>query len=176
MILENMWTLSTCVGSPGGTGGKESTCQYRRLKRHRFNSWSGRCSGVGNGKPLHILAWNIPSTEEPGWLQSVGPCKVGHNWATEYFRHLWHDTSVITATAMTNPDHWWWVRREKQEYYLLYPRLRVCAVQWRQKHIHKMRFISRGTRFSLKKKLRKFCNIGQHEWTLRTFAKIGRAL
>ena len=26
---------------------------------------SGRCSGVGSGNPLHILAWKIPRTEEP---------------------------------------------------------------------------------------------------------------
>ena len=26
----------------------------------------------GNGNPLHILAWKIPWTEEPGRLQSTG--------------------------------------------------------------------------------------------------------
>ena len=26
-------------GFPGGTGGKEPTCQCRRLKRHRFDPW-----------------------------------------------------------------------------------------------------------------------------------------
>ena len=29
-----------------------------------------------------ILAWRIPWTEEPGWLQSMGSQRVGHNWAT----------------------------------------------------------------------------------------------
>ena len=28
------------------------------------------------------LAWKIPRTEEPGGLQSVGPQRVEHNWAT----------------------------------------------------------------------------------------------
>ena len=28
-----------------------------------------------------ILAWKIPWTEEPGRLQSMGPQRVGHNWA-----------------------------------------------------------------------------------------------
>ena len=36
---------------------------------------SGRSSGVGNDKPLHILAWKIPLTEESGgyspWGQSL---------------------------------------------------------------------------------------------------------
>ena len=25
-----------------------------------------------------VLAWRIPSTEEPGWLQSTGSQRVGH--------------------------------------------------------------------------------------------------
>ena len=31
----------------------------------------GRSPGEGNGNPLHILAWRIPWTEEPGGLQSM---------------------------------------------------------------------------------------------------------
>ena len=33
---------------------------------------SGRSPGEGNGNPSSILAWEIPWTEEPGGLQSVG--------------------------------------------------------------------------------------------------------
>jgi len=33
-----------------------------------------------------ILAWKIPWTEEPGWLQSTGSHIVGHDLATE---HMW---------------------------------------------------------------------------------------
>ena len=29
-----------------------------------------------------ILAWKIPWMEEPGWLQSIGSQRVGHDWAT----------------------------------------------------------------------------------------------
>ena len=28
-----------------------------------------------------ILAWRIPQTEQPGWLQSMGSQTVGHNLA-----------------------------------------------------------------------------------------------
>ena len=31
---------------------------------------------------VSILAWEIPWTEEPGRLQSMGLQRVGHNWAT----------------------------------------------------------------------------------------------
>ena len=42
----------------------------------RLNLWtSSRGSGRGHGNPLHILAWRIPWTEEPGRLQSIGFAK-----------------------------------------------------------------------------------------------------
>ena len=33
---------------------------------------SERSPGEGNGNPFSILAWEIPWTEEPGGLQSMG--------------------------------------------------------------------------------------------------------
>ena len=36
-------------------------------------------AGKGNGTPLHILAWKIPWTEEPGGLQSMGSLRVGQD-------------------------------------------------------------------------------------------------
>ena len=33
---------------------------------------------------LHILAWEIPWTEEPGGLMSMGFQRVGYNLATEH--------------------------------------------------------------------------------------------
>ena len=41
-----------------------------------------------------ILSWEIPWTEEPGWLQSIGSAqsmgsqRVGHDWATNTFTFL----------------------------------------------------------------------------------------
>ena len=35
--------------------------------------------GEGNGNPLHILAWKIPETEEPGGLPSMESQGVGSN-------------------------------------------------------------------------------------------------
>ena len=62
---------------PRWLSGKESTCQCRRHRRHRFDLWVGKI-------PLkeematrpRILAWGIPWTEEAGglqrWSQTVG--------------------------------------------------------------------------------------------------------
>ena len=36
-----------------------------------------------------ILAWEIPWTEEPGRLQSMGSQRIGHDWATEYVCTTW---------------------------------------------------------------------------------------
>ena len=43
-----------------------------------------------------ILAWKIPSTEEPGGLQSMGSQRVGHDWATSLSLFHFH-------TYMTHP-------------------------------------------------------------------------
>ena len=50
---------------PGGTSGKELTCQYRRCKF--LIPGSGRYLGVGNGNPLQS-SWKIPCIEEPSGL------------------------------------------------------------------------------------------------------------
>ena len=40
---------------------------------------SGRSPGGGHGNPLHVIAWRIQWTEEPGGLQFIGSQTVGHN-------------------------------------------------------------------------------------------------
>ena len=44
----------------------------------------GRSPGGGNGNPLQYLAWNIPWTEEPSGLRSIGSQRVGHDHAAEH--------------------------------------------------------------------------------------------
>ena len=50
---------------PGG-------CQSRRHKKLKFNPWVGKFPGGGNGNPLQYSCWEIPCTEEPGGLRSIG--------------------------------------------------------------------------------------------------------
>ena len=47
----------------------------------------GREDPLGKGMATHssVLAWRIPWTEEPGWLQSTGLRRVGHEWLSSTF-------------------------------------------------------------------------------------------
>ena len=73
--------LDTLWGLPRWCSGKESTCQYRR---QGMWVWS-----LGQEDPLEeemtthpsILIWEIPWTQEPGGLQSLGSPGVQHDWA-----------------------------------------------------------------------------------------------
>ena len=47
-----------------------------------------------------ILAWRIPWTEEPGWLQSMGSQRVGHDWEAEH-PHTLSSTSKISILHPT---------------------------------------------------------------------------
>ena len=57
-------------GFPGGTSGKEPASHCRRHRDVGSIPGSGRSPGEGDN-PLHILAWRIPWTGEPGRLQSI---------------------------------------------------------------------------------------------------------
>ena len=62
------------VGFPGGS--KESSCNARdclQCRRHGFNPWEGE-DPLEKEMATHstILAWEIPWTEDPGGLQSMG--------------------------------------------------------------------------------------------------------
>ena len=69
-------------GFPGGTSGPEPTCKYRRHKRHMFGPWVGKIPWRATHSS--VLVWEIPWTEEPGRLQSMGSQRVRHDWATQH--------------------------------------------------------------------------------------------
>ena len=43
----------------------------------------GRSPGEGNGNPVQYSCWEIPWTEKPGELQSMGSQRVGQDLATK---------------------------------------------------------------------------------------------
>ena len=77
-VLKYSW----CIGIPGGSDGKESACNVGDLG---FDSWVEK---IPWRRESSILAWRIPQTVEPGWLQSMGPQRVGCDWATNTHTHV----------------------------------------------------------------------------------------
>ena len=58
-------------------------CIHVYINRYTWEIWMHIHikSGVGNDKPLSILAWKVPWTVEPGGLRSMGSQRVRHDWA-----------------------------------------------------------------------------------------------
>ena len=63
---------------PGGTNGKEPSCQCREVEEMWVQSlgWEDLLE-EGTATHSRILAWRIPWTEESGGLQSIGSQRVG---------------------------------------------------------------------------------------------------
>ena len=75
VLIPEKHVFKTCLalnkGLPWWLSGKESACQRKSRKRHRFIPGPGRSPGAGEGSPLQYSFLGNPWTEEPGRLQSV---------------------------------------------------------------------------------------------------------
>ena len=58
------------IRPPRWLSGKESACQCRRHRRCRFDPWSGRSLGGGNGNPLRYSYLENP-IDRGAWLATV---------------------------------------------------------------------------------------------------------
>ena len=69
-------------GFPGGSSGKEPTCQRRRLKRCGFDPWVRRIPWRRAWKPTPVfLPGKSHGQRSLGRLQSIGSQRVGHDWS-----------------------------------------------------------------------------------------------
>ena len=71
-----MYIYIVMLSFPDDSEGKASACNVEDLGS---SPGSGRSPGEGNGNPLQYSSLEIPWTEEPGRLQSMGSQRVGHN-------------------------------------------------------------------------------------------------
>ena len=87
LLEKGQATHSSILGFPGGSDGKESTCNLETWVRSLGWEDSLKKGSATHSRNLawRIPAWRIPWTEEPGRLQSMGSQRVGHNWATFTF-------------------------------------------------------------------------------------------
>ena len=69
----------------------------------RYKNWDSLSAHVEKEMPTHcsIRVWRIPWTEGPGWLQSIGLQRVGHNWVTEQLCSL--DGAIINHKPKWTP-------------------------------------------------------------------------
>ena len=70
--LKFPWFLGGSQGFPGGSDSKESACSVGDLVRSL--AWED-LPEKGMATPSSILAWEIPWTEQPGGLESLGFAK-----------------------------------------------------------------------------------------------------
>ena len=79
---------------PGGSVGKESTCNAGDLRDVGSILGLGRSPGEGITTHSSILAWRILWVEEPNGLQSIGSWTVGRSWGNRSYtrgtHHQWH--------------------------------------------------------------------------------------
>ena len=59
-------------------------------------------SGRGNGIPLQYAYLKSPWREEPGWLQSMGSQRVGHDLVTEHADGCYSECHRITHLSEEN--------------------------------------------------------------------------
>ena len=67
------------MGFPGGASGKELACQWRKHNKMwvQYLDWEDPLEEE-MAPHSSILAWEIPWTEKPGKLQSIGLQRVRH--------------------------------------------------------------------------------------------------
>ena len=107
----NRARLSCCMGFPGGSDSKESTCNVSDLASI---PGLGRSHGGAHGNPLQYSCLENPMdwTEEPGRLLSTRLQGVGHDWATQHSHAvccqswLMRSSSLLALLAVPPPQNW----------------------------------------------------------------------
>ena len=83
-------------GIPGGSSGKEPTCQCKRCKRLGFNLWVGVFPGKLNGYPFQY-SWLENPTDRGDWWATVHGAAKSRTWLK---RLSWHRVLALGCS------HW----------------------------------------------------------------------
>ena len=100
------WFAHTQARSfPGGTSGKEPSCQHRRPKRHRFDPQVRKVPWRRSWQPTPVfLSREAPQLEEPGRLQSIGSQGVRHDRSSLAGRELNHTSTCCGECLLATSD------------------------------------------------------------------------
>ena len=72
-------SAAAAAGFPGGSDGKEYTCQCRRGKKHGFGPWVRKIPGEGNGNPPQYSCLGNPMDRE-AWQAIVHGVAKSQTW------------------------------------------------------------------------------------------------
>ena len=82
-------------GCPRWLSGKETACNAEDAGDMGSAPGLGRCPGEGMATHSSILAWEIPWTGKPGWLQVLGVAKTEHACAFLWWSPLWAGSHTV---------------------------------------------------------------------------------
>ena len=93
----------SCPPHPGGSDGKDSACNAGDTGDVSLIPGLGDSLEKEMAAHSTILAWEVPWTEEPGGLQSMGSQCIEHSLVTNTFtfRIIWFKITIVAR--MQNP-------------------------------------------------------------------------
>ena len=87
-----MWLEYSCLENPKDRGAWLAAVHGVAKSRTRLSDFTFTFHFRPLKKEMathsYILAWRIPWTEEPGWLQSMGSQRVRHDWSSSPHTHV----------------------------------------------------------------------------------------
>ena len=115
-----------------------SFLRVAQMVKHLSTMWETCVRSLGQEDPLEkemaihsiTIAWEIPWTEEPGRLQSMGLQRVGHDWATSL--HLTFQKKVASGLV--------WHQERDSIYEMMAFTLTSWSVYWSQFFLLKVSF------------------------------------
>ena len=83
MTFNHVCQVPRIWGFPGGAMVKESACQCRSCKRHRFDPWVRKIPWRRKWQPTPVFLPGNPTDRGASQAtQSVGSQRIGHNWVS----------------------------------------------------------------------------------------------
>ena len=91
-------------GFPGGASGKEIACQCRGRRGLEFDPWVGKIPRRRKRQSTPVFLPGKSQTEVPRGLQSTGPQRVGHDWASDTFTFSTLKGRVLASSVGVAPQ------------------------------------------------------------------------
>ena len=104
-MLKSYWMISLHLITVN-----EIVLSKREFSAQWFIAWSSLTAEKAMVTHSSTLAWEIPWTEEPGGLQSMGLLRVGHDWATLLSCIGEGNGNPLQCSSLENPrdEGAWW--------------------------------------------------------------------